>query len=287
MPSDAVHIAPREEIMPSDTISYTRQTSRVFLLGAWVDPIDQPQAIERILSWCAGRQRQYVVTPNLDHCRIVSQDQALADAYDKAGLVLADGWPLVAASYFTRFPLRRRVTGSDIILPLCRACAEKGYSVFLLGTTNQVLAVTSAALMKMVPGLTIAGMYSPPLGFERDAKELERINAAIKATSPHIVFAALGFPKQERWMASQVPSLSIGAALGIGAGLDFIGGKQRRAPGALRWLGLEWAWRAATDPQRLLKRYLLCIVAFPELFWKHLVRHLVRKEGVRPLTPVK
>lgn len=259
-----------------------RNDARVFLLGAWVNPLNRQQAIMRILSWCAARQQRYAVTPNLDHCRMLQFNPALAAAYDKASLVLADGWPLVAASWLTPHPLSRRVTGADIIIPLCEASAALGFSVFLLGTTDEVLATASTKLKAQIPGLQIAGTYSPPFGFERDEAEIDRINAEITSANPHVVFAAFGSPKQELWMSENVAKLPIGAALGVGAGIDFIAGEQRRAPALLRWLALEWAWRAVTEPKRLLKRYALCLAAFPGLCRMHWREHVVLGSGVRP-----
>jgi len=263
----------------------TASNARVFLLGAWVNPVGQRQAIETILSWCATRQSRYVVTPNLDHCRMLQTDRALVEAYDKAGLALADGWPLVASSFLTPFHLSRRVTGADIIEPLCRACAASGYSIFLLGTTAETLAAASDALKQSIPGLLIAGTYSPSFGFEHDGAEAAKIDAEITRARPHVVFVALGSPKQELWMSAHVPALPIGAALGIGAGIDFIAKKQRRAPVLLRWMALEWMWRAVSNPKRLIRRYAACLLAFPGLLAAHLSLHLVHRTGVRSPEP--
>ena len=37
---------------------------------------------------------------------------------------------------------------------------------------------------------------------------------------------------------------------------NFLSGKNRRAPGWMQELGLEWLWRMALEPSRLLPRYL-------------------------------
>ncbi|WP_197470813.1 WecB/TagA/CpsF family glycosyltransferase, partial [Sulfitobacter sp. HI0054] len=51
----------------------------------------------------------------------------------------------------------------------------------------------------------------------------------------------------------------------IGAGLDFLAGRQRRAPKWMRMLALEWLWRAMQSPQRLVPRYARCFAILPRL----------------------
>ena len=43
----------------------------------------------------------------------------------------------------------------------------------------------------------------------------------------------------------------------VGAALEFITGRTKRAPRLARHLGLEWAHRLITDPRRLWRRYLV------------------------------
>ncbi len=252
---------------------------QVNLLGAWVDPVAPKDAIRLIMEWCSTRARQYVVTPNLDHCRLLQRNIELAAAYNQSGLAVADGWPLIAASRVTPYPLRQRVAGSDLVVPLCQAAARDGFSVFLLGSTSSVLNIAADKLRALAPGLKIAGFYAPPFGFEKDSGELEKINRLINEAQPHILFVALGAPKQELWMAASVPNLPIGAAIGIGGSLDFLAGNQRRAPLIFQRCGFEWFWRALEDPRRLGKRYLACIISLPELSLSHLKRHLFTKNG--------
>jgi Glycosyl transferase WecG/TagA/CpsF family len=45
--------------------------------------------------------------------------------------------------------------------------------------------------------------------------------------------------------------------LRIGASIDFLTGKQRRAPVWLQKIGLEWLYRLLSDPRRLASRYLI------------------------------
>ncbi len=47
------------------------------------------------------------------------------------------------------------------------------------------------------------------------------------------------------------------SALCAGAAIDFLTGKQRRAPRILQRLALEWAYRLALEPRRLAHRYVI------------------------------
>ena len=48
--------------------------------------------------------------------------------------------------------------------------------------------------------MSIAGTYAPPLGFEKDAKEIEKINHLVAKTHPDLLLACFGCPKQEKWI---------------------------------------------------------------------------------------
>lgn len=60
--------------------------------------------------------------------------------------------------------------------------------------------------------------------------------------------------------------------LGVGAAFDFLAGTKRQAPGFLQAAGLEWAFRLATEPRRLWKRYLKHNPRFVILFARQLFR---------------
>ena len=44
-------------------------------------------------------------------------------------------------------------------------------------------------------------------------------------------------------------------SIGVGGTLDFLAGRQIRAPRFFQRIGLEWFWRMASNPRRLFKRY--------------------------------
>ncbi len=48
-----------------------------------------------------------------------------------------------------------------------------------------------------------------------------------------------------------------GLGLCVGASLDFLAGKQKRAPKWMQSAKLEWLYRLASSPRRMWKRYLI------------------------------
>lgn len=47
------------------------------------------------------------------------------------------------------------------------------------------------------PQINIVGTYAPPFGFEKDEKELTKINNMISEKKPDLLIACFGCPKQE------------------------------------------------------------------------------------------
>jgi N-acetylglucosaminyldiphosphoundecaprenol N-acetyl-beta-D-mannosaminyltransferase len=205
---------------------------------------------------------QNVFTLNLDHVVKMRKDAAFRAAYRRAGLITADGFPVVLACSL-RGKRVSRVTGSDLIAPISAEAARSGKSIYLFGSRSPVLIKASRLLRERNAGLTIAGVFAPPQGFDPKSENARRCIAAIGNSGADLCFVALGAPKQELFAdhgKSLLPNISF---VCIGAGLDFIAGAQMRAPLWMQRWGLEWLWRAASDPRRLLYRYLLCMAALP------------------------
>jgi N-acetylglucosaminyldiphosphoundecaprenol N-acetyl-beta-D-mannosaminyltransferase len=207
---------------------------------------------------------QNVFTLNLDHVVKMRTNTTFRDAYKRVGLITADGFPIVWACSLQGKRVSR-VAGSDLIAPISAEAARSGKSIYLFGSSLPVLIQASRLLHERNAGLTIAGVLAPPQGFNPTSEDARRCIETIGNSGADLCFVALGAPKQELFAdygKSLLPNVSF---VCIGAGLDFIAGTQVRAPHWMRRWGLEWLWRAASDPQRLLYRYLLCMVALPGL----------------------
>jgi N-acetylglucosaminyldiphosphoundecaprenol N-acetyl-beta-D-mannosaminyltransferase len=243
-----------------------------------VDALTMSEAVTTIGAWCAaprGDRCRFVVTPNVDHAVMFQTDEKLRAAYAEAAMALADGAPVVAASRLLRRPVPERVPGSDLAPALFNQASAVSTAgdrprlrVFLLGAAPGVADRAATNIAARWPGVDVVGTLSPPVGFERDAAENERILAAVAAAAPDVVLVGLGAPKQELWVHEHAARLQAKAALCVGATIDFLAGEKRRAPRWMRRFGLEWLHRLSTEPRRLAKRYARDAWIFPRLVWR-------------------
>jgi N-acetylglucosaminyldiphosphoundecaprenol N-acetyl-beta-D-mannosaminyltransferase len=229
---------------------------RVRLGRIFADDLTFDGALDACVHLARSGRGGFVVTPNVDHVVLAEHDPALLAAYDEAALSLVDGMPLLWLARLGRTPLPEKISGSDLAEPLAARAAAEGLSVYFLGARQGVGQRAADALVARHPGLEVAGVYSPPLGFEKDPEATADVIARVADAAPAFVFVALGCPKQELFMHQHFREMAPAVLLGIGATLDFLAGEVRRAPAVLSRLGLEWAYRLAKEPRRMASRYL-------------------------------
>jgi exopolysaccharide biosynthesis WecB/TagA/CpsF family protein len=96
------------------------------------------------------------------------------------------------------------------------------------------------------------------MGFEHDPQSFAAAVAFVRDHPARFVFLAVGSPRQERLAAAiAATGDATGTGLCIGASLEFLAGARRRAPRFMQRIGMEWLFRLASDPRRLLRRYLI------------------------------
>jgi len=235
-----------------------RQGVRV--LGAFIDAMDWPEALDTMQSWARMRVPRYICCCNAHSLITMRKESAVRDAIENAHLVLPDGAPV--AWMMRRLGLRgqRRMSGPDLMWRYCARAECEGTSIFLYGNTDEVLRALQARLLAAFPRLQIAGMLAPPFRPLTPA-ETGAVLARIRNSGAGVAFISLGCPKQELWMAEQSACLPA-VMVGVGAAFDYHAGTLRRAPPWMQHAGLEWLHRLCTEPRRLWRRYLVTNLLF-------------------------
>ncbi len=247
------------------------KTISLFGLNFAAEPLSS--IADEIVGRAERREKDLVFTANVDHLVLRMEDIRFHRAYDQATIVTPDGMPIVWMSRILKRPLPERVAGSDLMLEVARRLPAKSLSVFLLGGEPGVAEKAAERLQTLAPGLSVAGILSPPLFFEEEEQTNGRIIEAVNRANPDLLLVGLGAPRQEIWLWENRSRLSFGVGMGVGGTFDFLAGRVRRSPRWIRNAGFEWAFRLAMEPRRLWKRYLLRDVKFLVLAMRELRKH--------------
>jgi N-acetylglucosaminyldiphosphoundecaprenol N-acetyl-beta-D-mannosaminyltransferase len=219
---------------------------------------------QALRSRCAKGEGFALATLNLDHLTKLPRDTAFAAAYDAQDLIVADGRPVVWLSRLAKQPVEL-IPGSDLIVPLCELAAELSLPIAFFGSDEDALQRAAEALRTRAPGLEICHIAAPPMGFDPRGTAADAALRDITTSGARLCFLALGAPKQEI-LAARGREIAPGVGFAsVGAGLDFLAGRQRRAPKWMRMLALEWLWRALQNPTRMVPRYARCFAILPGL----------------------
>lgn len=226
----------------------------VALFGLPITNVTMAQAVARVDEQIQSGRTHQIATANLDFARNSLKDQYLQRIICDCSMVLPDGAPMLWASTLFGTPLKERVTGVDLIPHLAQLSAERGYGIFLLGSSDESSRRAMEVLEAQFPGVRFVGRTSPEIA-PLNEMDNEGLLRQIEEANPAILLVAFGNPKQEIWIHRYRDRLKVPVAIGIGGALDMIAGRLKRAPRWIQWMQMEWCFRLAQEPMRLLPRY--------------------------------
>jgi len=230
-------------------------TSTVPVLGVPLALTDYERMLDWIDDMVYERHQGYVCVCNVHTVMASAEDPGLRAAVLGSSVNVPDGQPLVWALKALGHPLGGRVYGPELMSRACARAASSGHRFYLYGGRNQGALVQLALnLRRRHPGVKIVGGYSPPHRALSD-EERQAVVEEINGTGADVVWAGIGVPKQEKWMAEMRPLLEAPVLVGVGAAFDFHAGLVSQAPNWMQESGLEWTYRLAHEPRRLWRRY--------------------------------
>jgi N-acetylglucosaminyldiphosphoundecaprenol N-acetyl-beta-D-mannosaminyltransferase len=247
----------------------------VTIVGVPVAPVRMADALAWVDEAVRTRERLQIGVVNAAKIVNMGRDAELRADVLSSHVVVADGMSVVWASRLLGSPVPERVAGIDLMHGILAQGQDRGYRVYLLGATEEVLATAARRMQELYPRVAIVGRHH---GYFSEA-EAEAVASAIAAARPDVLFVAMTSPRKERFLARWSGSLGVPVLHGVGGSFDVLAGKVKRAPRIWQRLGLEWLYRVKQEPGRLWRRYLTTNAAFVALVAGEVAR---RAAGRRP-----
>ncbi len=196
-----------------------------------------------------GVHPEVVVTINPEMVMLARRDGEFRSVLESAALIVPDGIGIVRALRRRGHPQAERVGGADLIMGYLPEAERRGHRIALVGGAAGVARAARDRMVAAHPRLRVvaasAGAPDPATA------------GRLRNSRPELVLVAFGAGRQERFLAQQLGRIGAAAGIGVGGSLDYLGGRVRRAPRAVRGVGLEWAWRLAIQPWRIRRQAVL------------------------------
>ncbi|MCB1195788.1 WecB/TagA/CpsF family glycosyltransferase, partial [bacterium] len=258
------------------------------ILGMCIDNVTLQECADRIFeiieSYSQHKTASYAATVNVDflvntHSCLLNRTRRpeLLESLRSAGLITADGMPLIWISWMLGCPLKERVTGADLIPVLAEQAAKRNKKMYFLGGRPGSGTATAQLLEEKYPGFSVSGVQLATVevegrelsnSIEHDCVFIDSINQS----DVDILLLSLGNPRQEVWFHRNRDELNVPVSIGIGGTFEVLAGAVSRAPKWMQNWGMEWIFRILQEPKRLWKRYLIgffkiTAFAFPLVFY--------------------
>jgi len=238
------------------------------LFGIPIAAVTMEDALARVEEAITRRERLQIGVVNAAKIVNMRRDTMLREDVLSSDVIYADGMAVVWASRLLGRPLPERVAGIDLMKNILARGAQKGWRVFCLGATDEVLDLAAKRMQADYPGIAIVGRQH---GYFSGAEE-EAVARTIADTRPDVLFVAMTSPKKENFLARWSGLIAAPVCHGVGGSFDVLAGKVERAPEAWQRLGLEWLYRVKQEPRRLWRRYLVTNTLFCGMVVSHLLR---------------
>jgi len=255
-----------------------RERRRIRIGGVDIDSLTQSELCERLDAFVISGCTHAVVFCEANLLVQANRSPQVSEAIKRASLVLPDGVSITLGGRLIGEPFQKRLSGPTVMLLYCAHGVKHGLRHFFYGGAPGVPERLAEKLSVIVPGLIVAGTYSPPF---RPLAQLEdrEVIARIEKSNSDVLWVGLGAPKQELWMAACLDRINVPLMLGVGAAFDFHSGMKHWAPAAIRRLGLEWAWRMfVTGGPRVFRRGLEVLPAYAWI----VAREMLTARRIRP-----
>jgi N-acetylglucosaminyldiphosphoundecaprenol N-acetyl-beta-D-mannosaminyltransferase len=240
------------------------QPGTAHFLGISVQPMTMAALTDTVIETVSTNQKWVIANHNMHSLYLFHKEAAegpdgpFQRYFNRAHRTHIDGMSIVllARLYGHAADRIHRVGYTDWLPSLMAAAVENNWRVFYLGSAPGVVDIGAATLRKRHPRLQIEYRHGY-FDMDPEGPENKSVLQQIAAFQPHLLMVGMGMPRQEHWIEANLNAIQANVILATGAVLDYVAGVIPTPP---RWsgpMGLEWAFRLASEPRRLASRYLI------------------------------
>jgi N-acetylglucosaminyldiphosphoundecaprenol N-acetyl-beta-D-mannosaminyltransferase len=248
---------------------------RIEMFGCTIDNLTMEETLSRIESFILSGEPHQHVAINIDKLVKAHKDPELRAIINRCALISVDGVPVIWASRMLGTPLKERVNGTDLFEALVARAVVKGWRVFFLGATDEVVRAVADRYRDEYPTLQIAGFRNGYWVPDEEGGVAEQV----MRSRADILFVAISSPKKERFLSRWQTTLNTPFTMGVGGSFDVVTGKVSRAPRWMQRWGLEWFHRFLQEPRRMFRRYFVADMSFFPLLLAELYRERIRQQA--------
>ncbi|WP_125152714.1 WecB/TagA/CpsF family glycosyltransferase [Clostridium rectalis] len=203
---------------------------------------------EELIKYINNMEKVHVISGNPEVLTSgLNNKQLYKNFISDKSVIIPDGVGTVIASKLVKEPVKEKIAGIEVMEELLKYCNENSLGVYFLGTREETLLKCIENIRERYPKILIKGYHN---GFF-NLDNCKNIVNEIKTVKPYILFAAMGCPRQEKFICKYMEDIPSKIFMGVGGSFDIFAGELKRAPNWMIKLGLEWLYRVYKEPYRI------------------------------------
>lgn len=219
--------------------------TKIDVLNVLFDSVTKENILNILAKRIEENKKTFLVTANPEIVMQAKSNPDYLQDIQKADYVIADGIGIIIGSKIIGQPLPERIPGYELMHALLKKGNDSNWSAYFLGAKKEVVELALENIRKLYPNLKIAGYHDGFFDWNSNV-----IQEEIKSAKPDLVFVALGLPRQENFIAKNLPQFDKGLFIGVGGSFDVLAGTVKRAPVFWQKLNIEWLYRLLKQPSR-------------------------------------
>ena len=160
---------------------------------------------------------------------------------------------MIGLSNIVKTQLPQIIPISQYLMNLIRVAQEKNYTIYIIGSSTEVLEKLQTNLMRSFPRLRITGKHHGQVKGMAKKNVIE----SVRKTDPHIVILSLGFKQEMNWVMQNTELLKRSLLVNLGGGLNVMAGKKKPAPDFIVEANITWLWRILSRPYLWYRFFIL------------------------------